>query len=186
MEPGSPARRSQEIGDVADDFKLRNVNGGEASLSGFLEGKKGAVVIFWSGVCSHCVRYDAYLNGFAEQSPGAGLRGGGVAAGRNARSDPRDHGGALADLPDPARSQRAVAQRWSTQQTPRAFLLDAGRAILYRGAIDNFKYPNDPEYAAYLEPAIAEFLAGKPVQRTETASFGCAIQSVYYILPKSL
>jgi len=38
----------------------------------------------------------------------------------------------------------------------------------------------------HLEPAIDDFLTGRPVERNETASFGCAIQSVYYILPKSL
>jgi hypothetical protein len=58
--------------------------------------------------------------------------------------------------------------------------------LLYRGAIDNFKYPGDPEYVAHLETAISEFLAGKPIRRAETSSFGCAIQSVYYTLPKHL
>ena len=57
---------------------------------------------------------------------------------------------------------------------------------LYRGAIDNFKFPEDNEYLAYLEPAIASFLAGQPIARAETASFGCAIQTVYYRLPKQL
>jgi hypothetical protein len=60
------------------------------------------------------------------------------------------------------------------------------RTLLYRGAIDNFKYPGDPEYLAYLDPAVNSFLAGEPIARKETASFGCAIQSVYYILPKPL
>ena len=64
--------------------------------------------------------------------------------------------------------------------------MDAGRVLLYRGAIDNFKYPGDPEYVGHLETAISEFLAGQPVKRTETSSFGCAIQSVYYTLPKHL
>jgi len=49
-----------------------------------------------------------------------------------------------------------------------------------------FKYPEDSGHEAYLEPAIASFLAGEPIARNETASFGCAIQSVYYILPKPL
>jgi len=40
-----------------------------------------------------------------------------------------------------------VAAQWVTQQTPRAFLLDSDRRLLYRGAIDNFKYPGDPEYS---------------------------------------
>ena len=80
----------------------------------------------------------------------------------------------------------AVARQWYTQQTPRAFLIDPDKNLFYRGAIDNFKYPEDSEYQAYLEPAIASFLAGEPIARKETASFGCAIQSVYYILPKPL
>jgi hypothetical protein len=56
---------------------------------------------------------------------------------------------------------------------------------LYRGAIDNYKYAGDPEYVPYLEPAIAQFLSGSAITRQETASFGCAIQSVYYNLPKA-
>ena len=59
-------------------------------------------------------------------------------------------------------------------------------AVQYRGAIDNFQFAGNPEYEEYLEPAISEFLAGRPVSQPETASFGCAIQSVYYQLPKIL
>ena len=79
-----------------------------------------------------------------------------------------------------------VARQWFTQQTPRVFLLNPQLNLLYRGAIDNFKYPDDSDYQAYLEPAIDAFLAGRPIERAETASFGCAVQSVYYILPKPL
>jgi hypothetical protein len=57
---------------------------------------------------------------------------------------------------------------------------------MYRGAIDNYKFPGDATYLAYLEPAIGQFMSGQPVRQTETASFGCAIQSVYYILPRPL
>ena len=52
--------------------------------------------------------------------------------------------------------------------------------------VDNFKLPGDPSYVAYLEPAIADFLSGQPIRQTETASFGCAIKSIYYILPRPL
>jgi hypothetical protein len=79
-----------------------------------------------------------------------------------------------------------VARKWFTQQTPRAFLMDAERKLVYRGAVDNYKYPGDPEHAAYLLPAIESFLNDEPLSRPETASYGCAIFSVYYILPKAL
>ena len=71
-------------------------------------------------------------------------------------------------------SGAAIAKQWFTQQTPRVFLIDAQRRLLYRGAIDNYKYAEDPEYRAYLEPAIQSFLEGQPIARAETASFGCA------------
>src|SRR5437868_1219409 len=61
--------QAQEIGMETNDFTLLGVNGGQTNLSAALHGKRGAVVIFWSGVCSHCVRYDAYLNGFSAQHP---------------------------------------------------------------------------------------------------------------------
>ena len=186
MQAGTPAQVNQGFGSILDDFSLRNITGAEESLSGYTRGKKGAVVIFWSGLCSHCVRYDQYLNGFVERHPELGLVAVASRQGETVEQMLRtvaDRGLTFPILHDPGSK---VAVRWFTQQTPRVFLIDAQRALLYRGAIDNYKYPDDPEHIAYLEPAIAEFLDGRPVSRTETASFGCAIQSVYYILPKSL
>jgi hypothetical protein len=169
-----------------EDFALRDLNGEERRLSGFLAGKKGAVVLFWSGICSHCVRYDAYLNGFAALHPELGFA---AIASRQGESleqihkSVADRGLTFPLLLDPT---AAVAAQWATQQTPRAFLIDTGRVLLYRGAIDNYKYPDAPDYIGYLEPAIAEFLSGQPISRADTPSFGCAIRSVYYTLPKSL
>ncbi len=143
-------------------------------------------MLFWSGVCSHCVRYDGYLNGFTGRHPELAL----VAVASRHGETPDQirktigyRGLSFPILHDPG---SVVAGQWFTQQTPRAFLISENRTILYRGAIDNFKYPGDPQYSEYLDPAIAEYLGGRPVTRTETAGFGCAIQSVYYILPKSL
>ena len=186
MQSGTPVQANQGFGTILDDFNLRNITGAEESLSSYLRGKKGAVVVFWSGLCSHCVRYDGYLNGFVDRHPELGL----VAVASRQGETPEQILKTVADrrltfpiVQDPGAK---VAVRWFTQQTPRVFLVDAQRALLYRGAIDNYKYPDDPDHIAYLEPAITEFLDGRPVSRAETASFGCAIQSVYYILPKSL
>jgi peroxiredoxin len=176
----------QEMGGLAEDFTLPGVNGGQIHLSALLDGKKGAVVVFWSGVCSHCIRYDGYLNSFAERHPGLAL----VVVASRAGETPEQIRKTMAErgihFPIGHDQGGSVARRWSTEQTPRAFLINSGRVLLYRGAVDNFKYPGDPEYVAHLETAISEFLGGKPVQRAETSSFGCAIQSVYYTLPKHL
>ena len=176
----------QDFGEALPDFSLTDLSGKAVSLSQSLEGKQGAVVLFWSSTCSHCVRYDATFNSFGARHPELAFL---VLASRV---------GETADEVKIAAAERKisfrvildpggkVAREWHTQQTPRAFLMDSERRLYYRGAVDNFKYPEDPEYVAYLEPAIVEYLSGTPVTRPETASYGCAIQSVYYMLPKAL
>ena len=148
--------------------------------------KKGAVVVFWSSVCSHCIRYDSYLSGFVAKHPELALV---VVASRQGETLDQIRKTAAErklNFPILHDASSAIAHTWYTEQTPRVFLLDANRTLLYRGAIDNYKFPSDAAYLAYLEPAIEEFLGGKPIRQTETASFGCAIQSVYYILPRPL
>src|SRR6266536_5765055 len=74
MSPTTPVREKQEIGLPVTDFTLPLISGeGQRSLTGALSGKKGAVVVFWSGICSHCLRYDEYLNRFCERHPELGL-----------------------------------------------------------------------------------------------------------------
>jgi len=179
-----PAVLGQPFGGELPDIFLPDLAGKPHRLSEVLPARRGALVVFWSGVCSHCVRYDEYLNRFEAAHPELALF---VVASRMTETP--------ADLALTVRERRltfpilhdpgsANASAWFVQQTPRVFLLDSSRRLLYRGAIDNYKYPEDTEFQAYLEPAIAEFLEGRPVTRPETASFGCAIRSVYYTMPK--
>jgi hypothetical protein len=181
----SPSEQ-QKFGEPLPDFSLRTLSGQVATLGSAIGEKKGAVIVVWSSTCSHCIRYDKYFNTFEERHPDLGLlivssrQGEQVDAVKRAASQRKLK---FSIVHDPA-SQ--VAGQWFTRQTPRAFLLDSHGALLYRGAIDNYKYSDDPEYVPYLEPAVEQFLRGQPVEKPETASFGCAIQSVYYILPKAL
>src|SRR6516162_7463868 len=66
-------QEKQSFGDVMPDFSLPLLDGGSLSLREFLAGRKAAVVVFWSGICSHCRRYDDYLNRLPERYPGLGL-----------------------------------------------------------------------------------------------------------------
>jgi len=182
------ARVEQRIGSVLPDVTLPSVLDQaivwrlhENAASG-----RGAVIVFWSSVCSHCARYDAYLNAFTQKHPELAFAA--IASRQNeTQADIRKalHVRQLTftTLFDEG---MAVARQLFTQQTPRAFLVDAQGALIYRGAIDNFKYPEDNEYEAYLEPAIEAMLAGREVARPEVPSFGCAIQSIYYTIPRPL
>ncbi|MEO7653779.1 MAG: redoxin domain-containing protein [Bryobacteraceae bacterium] len=182
----SPTPEKQAIGLPVGDFSLALLTGGVRTLGDYLEGKRGLVTVFWSYLCSHCLRYDDYLNAFARKHPDIGLVA--IASRHGESSDQLRAAAAERKLLFPILhdSHSAVARQWYTQQTPRAFLIGQDRTLHYRGAIDNFRYADHDEYVGYLEPAIASFLAGEPVTRPETASFGCAIQSVYYVLPQPL
>jgi peroxiredoxin len=176
----------QEIGMPVTDFQLTAIAGHQVSLQAVLARKRGAIVVFWSGICSHCARYDGYFNGLPWQHPQLEMV---AVASREKETVPQIRATAMErrlTFPILYDAGSRVANQWFTQQTPRVFLIDSNRVLRYRGAIDNFKYPGDAEYVAYLDPAIRQFLAGQPISRPETASFGCAIQSVYYNLPKIL
>ena len=127
------------------------------------------------------MRYDPYLNNFQTQHPELALIA--IASRHGETLDsiqstiterslnfPMVH-----DHPGRQNRRRMVYPA----NSPHVFLMDAQRkTLLYHcGAIDNFKYPEDPEYIGYLEPAIGQFLKGEPITRTETASYGCAIRS---------
>jgi peroxiredoxin len=176
----------QKFGDPLPDFSLRNLNGEITGTGTVLMGKNGAVIVVWSSTCSHCIRYDKYFNSFNEKHPDIGLL---IVSSRNKEELPAIQKAAAQrglTFPIAHDPEGRVASQWFARQTPRAYLLDTSGALMYRGAIDNYKYSDDPEYVAYLEPAIAQFLSGQPIDRQETASFGCAVQSVYYTLPKAL
>ena len=181
--PGSTNKTGQPV----PDFALPLLGGeGVQSPARLLEGKRGAVIIFWSGVCSHCLRYDDYLNRFAASHPELGFA---TIASRVSEtkeqmvSSVRDRKLTFPILLDDGAK---VARLWFSQQTPRCYLIGPDRTVQYRGAIDNFRMPADTEYQAWLEPAVVSFLAGEPIARPETASFGCAIETVYYQLPRQL
>jgi peroxiredoxin len=177
-------RDRRTIEDYMADFTLPLVAGDNLSLQAFVAEYTAAVVVFWSGVCSHCRRYDDYLNRLPERYPDIGLLA--VASRQNEtaqmlRVSISERGLWFPIVHD---ADRTVAHTWLVPQTPRVFLLDPNCRLLYRGAIDNFKYPQDPEYVAYLDAAIDARFAGQTPPRVETPSFGCPIESVYYVLPK--
>ena len=185
----SPEERAeQRIGSTLPNVTLASVvaPGVEWRLHEQAAKGRGAVIVFWSSVCSHCARYDEYLSTFSQRHPELAFAA--IASRQNETPDDIRKALDTRKLPFITLYDEgmAVARMLFTQQTPRAFLLDADSRLLYRGAIDNFKYPEDSEYERYLEPAIESMLAGQPVARPEVPSFGCAIQSVYYTIPRPL
>ena len=186
---GDPARSAeQSVGGTLPDFELSRVDDTDSKwrLRDVAARGSGAVFVFWSAVCSHCVRYDAYFNEFAAKHPGLAFAGIASRQGESIAEIQAAIASRHLSFPILHDPDRRVAHLMFARQTPRTFLVDHTCRLLYRGAVDNFKYPDDSEYEGYLEPAIESALAGRAVARPETASFGCAIETVYYVIPKPL
>jgi len=125
MATESAGPKVQEIGCEVLDFTLGDLQGVTRRLGGELENQAAAVVVFWSCVCSHCLRYDEYLNSFRERHPNVALLA--VASRQQETPDElrraaRERGLAFPILIDPG---GRLARQWFTEQTPRVFLIAA-------------------------------------------------------------
>ncbi len=74
----------------------------------------------------------------------------------------------------------AITNLLSARRTTDVFVIDAGRVLRYRGAVDDqygLGYEREAPTATYLVDALESVLAGKPVKVGATDPWGCAIES---------
>jgi thiol-disulfide isomerase/thioredoxin len=177
---------TQPFGSAIPNLELPDLSGEFRSIDSFLTRRRAGVIVVWSCVCSHCARYDGYLNNLERRYPGVAL----VAIAARERETLSDIRGAAAarllTFPILYSGDGTAARGLAANHTPRAYLVDEARQLLYRGPIDNFKYPEDPDHIGYLDQALAAYLRGLPVACQEKPGFGCATSSVYYRLPELL
>lgn len=76
-----------------------------------------------------------------------------------------------------------VGRAYGAKTTPHCMVIDAKGNLAYRGAIDNMQEKDAKEKVNYVETAVRELKAGKPVSKSETRSYGCSVK--YKADPKS-
>ncbi|MBI5259831.1 MAG: thioredoxin family protein [Burkholderiales bacterium] len=72
-----------------------------------------------------------------------------------------------------------VGRRYGARTTPHLYVIDPQGTLVYAGAIDSKPSadPADiPGATNYVNQALAETLAGKPVSRATTQAYGCSIK----------
>jgi len=84
-------------------------------------------------------------------------------------------------LPYPILDDRAgvVGHAYGAQTTPHIFIIDPRGNIVYNGAIDNAplgKTQQGETYVNYVDKALAELTAGKPVTTANTKPYGCTVK----------
>ncbi len=61
-------------------------------------------------------------------------------------------------------------------RTPEIFIVDAQGVLVYHGAFDNRTRPEVEGEVNYVAKALDALLAGKPIEQTEVAAWGCSIK----------
>jgi hypothetical protein len=169
----------------APDFSLPDVNGTVISLATY-RGK--TVVLEWFNPGCPFVRH-AHSKGplkdmAAKQSASGivwlvinsgapGKQGAGAKASKDAAKQWKMETPILLD------EQGKVGHAFGAKSTPHIFIVDATGGLVYGGALDNApfgKVEHGGEYVNYVEAALADLAAGRPVANPKTDAYGCSVK----------
>ncbi|QJW89340.1 thioredoxin family protein [Spirosoma taeanense] len=173
-----------KVGDVIQDFKLKNVDGKTVSLA-----DKPAKVYIIAFTCNTCPVAKAYENRIIALNEQFAPKGYPVVAiqSNDAEQSPGDSYGAMQQrasnrkyaFPYLHDETQAVARAFGATNTPHLFVVqrqgDQYR-VAYIGAIDNSQRDAAGATRKYVEEAVNELLAGKPVTTTSAKAIGCGIK----------
>jgi peroxiredoxin len=175
------------IGDVATDFKLKNIDGKYVSLSDYPDAK-GFVVVF---TCNHCPFAKAYqdrLITLDKEYKGKGYPV--IAINPNDPSlVPEDSYEAMQTrakeksytFPYLIDESQEVYRTYGATRTPHIYVLqkekDNKLIVKYIGAIDDNYQDPSAVTQTYLQNAINDLLAGNDPKVSSTKAIGCTIKS---------
>lgn len=173
------------VGEIADDFKLKNVDGKMVSMSDHSTAK-GFIVIFTCNHCPFSKKYEDRINALNKKYAKKGFPV--IAINPNDASQyPDDNFENMVkrakekkfSFPYLHDESQAVAKSYGATKTPDVFILQkegTDLIVKYTGAIDNNSDNPTEATEKYVEAAVEDLLAGKPVQNTFTKAVGCSIK----------
>jgi len=159
------------IGSTVPDFDTTSVQGETLSMKGAIAGHKAVVVLFLSTVCPYANYFAPHVRELSERYGPRGVLFVGVNSNRwESRDEVAEHaqksGFAFPMVKDEG---HRLADVLGARATPEAFLLDSEGRLRYRGWIKSRQESPD------LQHALDAVLEGRPVRRSETKAFGCAV-----------
>ncbi|AUS06035.1 thioredoxin family protein [Pseudotamlana carrageenivorans] len=174
-----------KIGDVAEDFSLKNIDGKMVSMADY-KNAKGFIITFTCNTCPYAVMYEDRI---IELNKKYAPKGYPVIAimPNNVAVKPGD---ALPEMKKRAEEKgfnfpylldekQSVYPKFGATKTPHMFVLgktNKGNVVKYIGAIDdNYKDPSAVT-TKFVEAAVDALLKGNPVPETETKAIGCSIK----------
>lgn len=165
--------------DSAPEFELKDSEGKEVKLSDY----KGKVVVLeWlNPECPFVKRHykDGTFKKLSEKYAGKGVQWLAIDSSAHHDADTIRHSKAELGIGYPvlADGTGEVGKLYGAKTTPHMFVVDASGKLAYEGAIDDDKSgENAGSRVNYVEKALDELLAGKPVSSPQTQPYGCSVK----------
>lgn len=173
------------IGDIADDFTLKNVDGSLVSLSDY-DTAKGFIVIFTCNTCPFSVANEDRIIALDVKYKHAGY----PVIAINPNNPEVKPGDSFAEMKVRAKAKgftfpylvdegQKVYPSYGATKTPNVYLLEKsnkGLLVQYIGAIDDNSRNASAVKTKFLENAVDALLEGRKVEVTMTKAIGCSIK----------
>jgi len=172
-----------QIGDVATDFSLMNVDGNMVSLSDYPDAKV-YVVIFTCNTCPWAVKYEDRIIALSKSLSEKGypliainpndpaMKTGDSFVAMKERAEEKGF-----NFPYIFDKDQTVFPVYGATKTPHAYVLDKDRVVKYIGAIDDSPRDADAVEINYIENAIQAIENGTLPDPATTKAIGCSIKS---------
>ncbi len=174
-----------DIGDVATDFKLENIDGDFVSLSDF-EQAKGFIVVFTCNTCPYAVLYEDRIEALNKKYTNKGYPVIAIMP-NNVKTKPGDSMEAMQirakekgfTFPYLMDADQSVYPQFGATKTPHIYILestDRGPVVQYIGAIDDNYKDAALVKTKYVENAVDALLNGVTFEVHKTKAIGCSIK----------
>jgi peroxiredoxin len=178
--------KGYEVGDIATDFKLKNIDGKMVSLADYKDAK-GFIVIFTCNTCPYAVMYEDRIIDLDKKYASKGypviaimpndtdIKPGDNMEAMKARAASKGF-----TFPYLIDKEQEVYPQYGATKTPHVYLLEktnAGNEVKYIGAIDDNYKDAAAVSTKYVENAVDALLEGEKVSETKTRAIGCSIKA---------
>ncbi len=164
------------------DVKMKDVSGNPVSIYDAM-GNRGVLVIFSCNTCPYVIKNEERILQAIAYAQKNSL---GVII-VNSNEDKRNDDDSYSAMQEYAKKQgfscyyvvdsnSEMANVFGATRTPETFILNKEGTVLYKGALDDSPADAKKVTKLYLQQAIDEIVANKPITNTATKSIGCTIK----------
>ena len=179
-------KKGYDIGDIATDFKLKNIDGKMVSMSDYTDAK-GFIITFTCNTCPYAVLYEDRIEALNKRYASKGYP---VIAIMPNNTD-RMPGDSMEAMKTRAKEKgftfpylmdegQKIFPQYGATKTPHIYVLqktDKGNVVKYIGAVDNNYKDASAVTEKYVENAVDALLHGVDIKETKTRAIGCSIKT---------